>query len=112
MEFLLVSLTVPQKDVIQTFPLLLIPQRAGHLLYPSLEIRHVDEALGHEASTIASPSSTQQSPITSDVDYKNQGESIQVVPNLRSTTVSLESEGSMGGPWLVESQPRQRIPSS
>ena len=42
---------------------------------------------------------------TYDVDLLNQGESVHVVPNLSSTTVSLDP--STGG-WLVDSTSRRR----
>ena len=52
-----------------------------------------------------SPSFTPKPPrLTCEVDYQNHGESILVVPNLGSTTSSLEPDGHGGGAWLVESE--------
>lgn len=87
-----------------TFPILLLPQRAGHLLYPGLEIRPVDD--GSRGSSAHPPA------ISSELDYQNQGQSVLVVPNLRSTTVAFEPDGSGGVAPLVESQARRSEPSS
>lgn len=40
------------------------------------------------------------------MDYLDQGDSILIVRDLSSSTVSLESSGPGGGAWLVESRSR------
>lgn len=40
------------------------------------------------------------------MDFLDQAESILVIPDLSSSTVSLESSGPGGGAWLVESRSR------
>lgn len=44
--------------------------------------------------------------VASEVDYLNQAESILIIPNLSSSTVSLDSHGSREGASLVESRSR------
>ena len=73
--------TGPQQ-IVRSFPVLLIPQRAGHLLLPSVEVKawtadNVEEVC--------------------EVDYKGHGKSVLVIPNLKETTVSLDSETSGSG---------------
>lgn len=46
---------------------------------------------------------------SSETDYRSQSESLLVVPNLCSTTVSLDSSHSVSGTWLVDSKVRRRI---
>lgn len=123
------------------FAIMLLPQKAGHLLLPSIEIKTfvvgaTSVAVGANTSTTmaAAPSASGNktnapatpSPITSpasatttsmpsapwiqqqrrqvpnEVDYKNHAETILVLPDLRKTTVSLES----GNPGLIESESR------
>ncbi|KAL9122575.1 MAG: hypothetical protein Q9187_000868 [Circinaria calcarea] len=91
------------EDQVVTFPILLIPQRPGYLLYPSIDIRP-DEQHEYEQD-MRSPSLTPKPPpLTCEIDYRNHGESILVVPNVSSTTVSLEPDGHGGGAWLVEAE--------
>jgi len=91
-----------------TFPILLIPQKAGHLLYPSIEIKSVEE-LG--LRDVASPQGTGglNAGLTCELDYKNQGEAVLVVPNRASTTIGLDLDSGNGGPaaWVVESRVRR-----
>ncbi|QGA17818.1 hypothetical protein EYB26_005494 [Talaromyces marneffei] len=119
---------------IKKFAIMLLPQKAGHLLLPSLEIKtfvvgSTSTAAGANTSTtmtVGPASSTTPSSVTSpasatttnapsaswtqqqrrqvpnEVDYKNHAETILVLPDLRKTTVSLES----GNPGLIESESR------
>lgn len=91
------------------FPVLLIAQRAGHLMYPSIDIRHVDEQGLGEPGMISPQAGGPNVSLSCEVDYVNQGESILVVADVSSTTVSLDGEGSNRGAWLVEAQPRRAI---
>jgi len=80
-------------------------------MYPSIDIKSVDDQRVLE-QTVASPQGSGAStPSSCEVDYLNQGESILVVPNLSRTTVSLEAEGANSGAWLVEAQTRQEAVS-
>lgn len=122
---------------------MLLPQKAGYLLLPSIEIKtfvvgasssasvgantSTTMAAGPAASSTASgnkpatPSSVtspasatttsvpsapwtqhQRRQVPNEVDYKNHAETILVLPDLRKTTVSLES----GNPGLIESESR------
>lgn len=118
---------------------MLLPQKAGYLLLPSIEIKTFvvgasSAAVGANISTImaagpatasgnkpATPSSVtspasattanvptapwtqqQRRQVPNEVDYKNHAETILVLPDLRKTTVSLES----GNPGLIESESR------
>lgn len=96
-----------KEDEISSFPLLLIPQRTGHLLYPSIDI------------TESTPSSTKdfhgeqkasgKPSRFCETDYRSQGETLLVIPNLGSTTVSLGNGHSGRGSWLVDSKAREQF---
>jgi hypothetical protein len=79
--------------------LLLVPQTAGRLLYPSVEITPIWKGQRDQDENVDEPS------LTFETDYLSQGETILVVPNLASTTVSLDPGN---GAWLVESRSRAR----
>ena len=85
----------------QAFPVLLIPQRAGHLLLPSVEVK-CNTPDGDNSRT-ALP----KSHIAYEVNYKSQAKSVLVMPNLRETTVSLDTESAAGRSLLVGSRRRQ-----
>lgn len=85
-----------------SFPLLLLPQRVGLLLYPS-----VDVSLLHrrdKASIEDQGASSKTIPVC-ETDYRSQCDTLLVIANLRSTTVSLDPGSSGSGSWLVESIP-------
>ncbi|BDD59745.1 hypothetical protein MAP00_004937 [Monascus purpureus] len=111
----------------KTFSVMLLPQKAGHLLVPGLEIK-VFEPLSSSGtsqnaddSSFASstagtadgpgglPSHLQRRPVACEVDYRNHGETLLVIPDLRKTTVSLSPSGGQpgSGSWLVDSERRQ-----
>ena len=90
-----------QENEIKRFALLLWPQNTGHLTLPSLEIRPFSASRKQSEGRLGS-----EQPIAScELDYQNAGETILVVPDVQSTTVSLDSNGAGGG-WLVESRSR------
>ncbi|KAJ5097370.1 hypothetical protein N7456_008091, partial [Penicillium angulare] len=103
-----------QDGEVTKFTVLLLPQKPGHLLLPGLEIRtftpsHLqpppEPARTDSSATPAGP--VQRNPIPCEVDYRNHGETILVLPDLRKTTVSLSASGSPGGAsWLVDSERR------
>ncbi|KHN97964.1 Trafficking protein particle complex subunit 10 [Metarhizium album ARSEF 1941] len=78
-------------------PLVLIPQREGYLPYPTVDIKSVPPTagLGGAASTAAPPC---------EVDWRNLGETVRVVNERRSVTVSLDASGPGGGPLVCESE--------
>ncbi|RAK98687.1 putative TMEM1 family protein [Aspergillus ibericus CBS 121593] len=127
----------------KTFAIMLLPQKAGHLLLPGLEIRtfvppssstspslsqpltQSSTAAGGQvtspnpgppvaagSTTAAAAAALQRRPIPCEVDYRNHGETVLVLPDLRTTTVSLSlSGGSHGGAWLIDSE-RLHVPST
>lgn len=74
-----------------TFALLLLPQRTGQLILPSVEIRVVEDEDG----------SGDGDEVSCETDYRSQAETVEVVTGLESTTVSLD-----GGAWLLETKAR------
>ena len=44
--------------------------------------------------------------ITSEMDYRNVAETVRVISNAASTTLSLDTSGPQGGAWLLESERR------
>lgn len=85
---------------------MLIPQRAGPLLYPAIEIR----ALAPQKTGDAQRETPRlPSPVSCETDYVNQGETILVLPNTSSVTASLDSGGPGGGAWVVESWARVKM---
>lgn len=85
--------------------MVLLPQRLGHLLYPSLEVRVArvhDNGRGSRVST-----DTVIDDVAYELDYLNQADGILIVPNLSTSTVSLDGNTDAGGgAWLVESKTR------
>lgn len=100
------------------FTVLLLPQKPGHLLLPGLEVRTFAPT---QPQAPTSPSAkdgagggpavpVQRQPIPCEVDYRNHGETVLVLPDLRKTTVSLSASGSPGGSsWLVDSERRAEV---
>ncbi|KAK4698015.1 trafficking protein particle complex subunit 10, partial [Lecanoromycetidae sp. Uapishka_2] len=78
-----------KEDETRTFSLLLYPQTTGHLMYPTIEINFV-------------PS---DSNMLSETNDASQAESVLVVPDRISSTISLDPSGAGAG-WLVESRSR------
>lgn len=124
-----------REGTVTTFAVMLLPQKSGHLLLPSLEIKAFvppassscasvnpisgpsgntgvtsppPPAPGSSGSAAAAPGgppppSLQRRQIACEVDYRNHGEALLVLPDLRKTTVSLSVSG---GSWLVDSERR------
>jgi hypothetical protein len=90
-----------------SFPIMLLPQKAGHLLLPSLDIKtFVSQA--SDPDTL----SPQRRQIPCEVDYRSHGETVLISPDLRKTTISLDGSGSSGsGSWLVGSERRVGVPT-
>jgi len=112
-----------------TFAVTLLPQKSGYLLLPGLEIKAFIPASSTltvvttpstaTSAANANPTATagsgnagaplQRRQIACEVDYRNHGETVQVLPDLRKTTVSLSTSGGSqtgGGSWLVDSERR------
>ncbi|KAG5926554.1 hypothetical protein E4U42_003177 [Claviceps africana] len=82
-------------------PLLLIPQREGHLPYPTVEIKEVPAAASAAEDRNGGGSGTG---MACEVDWKNVGETVRVVSEKRSVTVSLDASGPGGGPLVLGSE--------
>ncbi len=91
-----------------TFPLALLPQRAGHLLYPTVELHVLFDGSNHRSTANErEASSTQQGPpLHCQTDYRNQADVILVLPSLKSTTVNIDIGASAGTARLVDSEQR------
>ena len=114
-----------------TFTVMLLPQKAGHLLLPGLDIKAFVSAStsAPAVATTSPPPSTattttpgmaatsgsigagiplQRRQIACEVDYRNHAETVLVLPDLRKTTVNLSTSGGNhgGGSWLVDSERR------
>lgn len=93
---------------------MLLPQKPGYLLLPGVEIKTFvpspapkQPAAPSQTNMVVTPIQKRQIP--GEVDYRNHGETVLVLPDLQKTTVSLgssSSSGSHGGPWLVDSEKR------
>lgn len=95
-------LTEYQEHEILSFPLLLLPQRTGHLLYPSVDI--TVSGRQDASNNVGANGDAGRPPYTSEMDYRNQGDTILVVSDLHSTTVSINLEDPVSGAWLLESK--------
>ena len=88
-----------------TFPLLLLPQRTGHLLYPSVEIRHSPQRLqADEDGSGGRLSETAEETLSCETDYKSQAKTILVVDGLQRTTVVVDHEAAGNGAWVLETK--------
>jgi hypothetical protein len=85
----------------QVFPVLLIPQRAGNLLLPSVEVK-CNRPDDDDSRTVLP-----KRQIAYEVNYKCQAKSVLVIPNLCETAVSLDAESAAGRSLLVDSRKRQ-----
>lgn len=101
------------------FTVLLLPQKPGHLLLPGLEVRtyvpsQSQPPTSPPTTTDPSMGSSPGAPvprqaIACEVDYRNHGETVLVLPDLRKTTVSLSASGTGGESWLVDSERRAKV---
>ena len=86
-----------QEEEQHCFAVLLVPQTTGRLLYPSVEITPLSKAFSTDREN------KERLQLSSETDYVSQSETVLVVPNLSSTTVSLDPAS---GGWLAESRSR------
>ncbi|KAI9729237.1 MAG: hypothetical protein M1834_007029 [Cirrosporium novae-zelandiae] len=107
-----------------TIPVVLIPQRPGYLLLPGVDIQATIERDRNLRDSLASPrdstgvvdfafadksataSPTPAPTIPCEVDYRNNGETILVLPDLKSTTVSIDPDSFAAGWRLTGSESR------
>jgi hypothetical protein len=98
----------PNRGTLPSADSLTVPTRRGRQRSsspsPSPQVLEVEENGG---ALTPAPS------ISCETDYKNQGETVLVLADVKSTTVSLESGNAAvnGHAWLLESERRDHIPS-
>lgn len=85
-----------------TFPLLLLPQRTGHLLYPGVEVWHVPAR--REGDEKGDGSAGEGEALSCETDYKSQAKSTQVIAGLSRTTVVVDHDAPEKGAWVVDSE--------
>jgi hypothetical protein len=103
------TVQTPDKQVL-SFPVVLIPLREGFLPFPNVDIKPVPVAKVIKSGTTAvkedAAARVKQTVVTCETDYKNFGETLRVISDARTTTVSLDASGPQGGAWLLESERR------
>jgi hypothetical protein len=105
-EKFMTSTSATEADI----PLLLVPLREGWLPYPMVEIRGVKSTPA--AANDQAPNPAQQQPpppptlgySTCETDYRNLGETVQVIADRAKVTLSLDASGPGGGPLVLESE--------
>jgi trafficking protein particle complex subunit 10 len=75
--------------------LVLIPLREGWLPYPSVDIRQVRPGEDEGAPRVLQ--------LHCETDYRNLGETVHVIADRESVTLSLDASGPGGGPLVLES---------
>ena len=73
-------------------------------MFPSVDIRPASSVRMGEP--ILGQGSAAEAPISCETDYDNQSDTIQVVSDLSSTTVSIDPNVPDGRAWLVDSESR------
>lgn len=95
-----------------TFPVMLLPQKSGHVLLPGLEIRTFvpsppSTQSANATAAAAAGGAVQRRQVPSELDYRNHAETLLVLPDLQATTVQLSPGNSGHGvAWLVDSERR------
>jgi trafficking protein particle complex subunit 10 len=97
---------------LQSMPVILLPQRTGHLLLPSIEVKcHIAETVKNGVMP------KEGSRVSCEVDMKSLAQSVQVVSGLRETVVEIATDAENGQPisekrsWLAGSKGR-KLPST
>jgi Trafficking protein particle complex subunit 10, TRAPPC10 len=70
--------------------MLLLPQRSGHLMYPTVDVKCFESGTEKE--------------IRCEIDYQSQARSILVIPGLKSTTVAIDEDAAAGNSLLVSTE--------
>ncbi|KAI1945525.1 hypothetical protein LOZ57_004212 [Ophidiomyces ophidiicola] len=88
----------------KVFPMILLPQRPGHLLLPHVEVK----SFIAQESQLEPHAGAQRRVVPCEVDYRNHSTTILVTPNLRKITIGLDAAGTSGnnGAWVMESEKR------
>ena len=86
-------------DRLERFAIMLLPQRPGHLLLPSVEIKCFKHVGSNEESKQAA-----REEIECEVDYRSHARAILVIPDLKETTTALDGDGVGRNEWLVSSK--------
>lgn len=73
-------------------------------MFPSLDIHPSPPPGILQAADVGHDSA--ESSVSCEMDYQQQCETVQVVSDLMSTTVSIDPGGTVGGAWVVESKSR------
>ena len=87
-----------------SFAILLLPQRTGHLMFPSIDIRPLSSLRNLQQADDGGDLA--QSSISYETDYQHYSETILVVSDLSRTTVGIDLNSTTGAAWLVESKSR------
>lgn len=88
-----------------SFAILLLPQRTGHLVLPSIDIDHVPSSPDISCQRDGGRDSAESS-VACETDYQHHSETLLVVSDLNSTTVSIDPSSTVSGSWMVESKSR------
>ncbi|KAK2802405.1 hypothetical protein FQN49_008896, partial [Arthroderma sp. PD_2] len=93
----------------RTFRLLLLPQRAGHLLLPTVDVKSFAIGTGQQQpmsppaveQPLSDPSFAprQRRAVSSELDYRSHGETVLVSADLQMTTINLDGFGDVDGNW-------------
>ena len=115
----------------RSFTITLLPQRAGHLLLPTIDVKTFiptpvsPQSMSTTTSAAINPVPTggvgtgpppppppgplsQRRQVPSELDYRNHSETLLVLPDLKKTTVTVEPGSPGGGSWLIDSEPRTK----
>lgn len=92
------------EDETLEWPIMLIPLKPGHTLVPNVEIRAKikpkEDSGKASASTTAPALQDEEKVLSCETDYLSYGETVMVVPDVRSSTVGI-GEMSLGSPRSV-----------
>ena len=80
------------QNTTQTFSVVLVPLRTGHLLLPHLDIRFAGQG---------------STGVVSELEYQSYGESVQVVADVKGTTVKIDRVGPLGAVSVLGVQGRR-----
>ncbi|KAF2016610.1 TMEM1 family protein-like protein [Aaosphaeria arxii CBS 175.79] len=91
-------LTVRENEEFKT-PIMLVPLKAGHTMMPNIEIRA-------RIPPRADPKDEPEEQLNCETDYLSYGESVMIVPNVRSSTVGIGDLSSPKSTVWLESEAR------
>lgn len=88
------------EDEVHEFGIMLIPLKAGNVLLPSVDVRARVKPKEREDEKAAVAGTPEEEILSCETDCLNHGESIMVIPDVRTSTVGLGDMGS-GSPRSV-----------